>query len=498
VKPPLVSLTLFLPLAGAIAVTLIPREALRTIRRVTLLITLGTLGLSLLVLARFDPSEGGFQMIETLRWVPAVGASYRVGVDGISLWMVLLTAFLMPPSVLASWRITKRVKEFHAVMLIVETGMLGVFLALDLVLFYVFWEGALVPMYFLIGVWGYERRVYAAVKFFIYTLAGSLLMLAGILGLYFIGERTFDLGQLLEAAIPSGYQGWLFAAFFASFAIKVPIWPLHTWLPDAHTEAPTAGSVLLAGILLKMGAFGFLRFSMPLFPEAARAFAPWLALLGVIGILYGGVVSAVQRDLKRLVAYSSVSHLGFVVLGIAALTMVATSGSVLQMVNHGLSTGALFLLVGMLYDRAHSREIADFSGLQTLMPVFAGVFLMVALSSLGLPGLNGFVGEFLILSGSLPVYRLLTGAGALGVLLAAVYLLWAYERVFTGPQRVPHPERRTAWRDLGARELAIVAPLLVLILVIGVYPRPFLDRIEPSVAEVIQKVHGPSGGLAAR
>jgi NADH-quinone oxidoreductase subunit M len=493
----LLSWTLFLPLIGVVFVALTSRDS-KASRYVTLIFTTSTFLVSLMILGRFDPSEAGTQLVTTARWVPSAGATYRLGVDGISLWMVLLTTFLTPLSVLASWHVTKRVKTFHIVLLFLETGMLGVFLALDLILFYVFWEGMLIPMYFLIGIWGYERRVYAAVKFFLYTLAGSLLMLAGVLGLYFLGGRTFDLARLIENGVPAAAQGWLFGAFFASFAIKVPIWPFHTWLPDAHTEAPTAGSVLLAGVLLKMGAYGFLRFSIPLFPEASRSFAPWLALLGVIGIVYGGIVSIMQSDIKRLVAYSSVSHLGFVVLGIGALTTVATSGSVLQMVSHGLSTGALFLLVGMLYERAHTRQIKDFGGLAGVMPAYAGVFLFIALSSLGLPGLNGFVGEFLILSGTFTVGRALAIFGAVGIVLAAIYLLWAYERMFTGVARVPQGERRHSWKDLSFREAVVVAPILALVVLIGVYPKPFLDRIEPSVDKVLQSVTSKSTELARR
>jgi NADH-quinone oxidoreductase subunit M len=502
-KFPILSVLLFLPLAGALVVAAMPKDAIKSARVFALLTSIATLAVAAGVLVRFDKANPGFQMVQAVRWIPSSGAAYRVGIDGISLWMVLLTAFLTPLALLASWNVAKKPKAFNVIVLVLETGMLGVFLALDLLLFYVFWEGMLIPMYFLIGLWGYERRVYAAVKFFIYTLAGSLLMIVGILALYFIGgnaigERTFDLSKLIGAGLSVGAQKWMFAAFFASFAIKVPIFPFHTWLPDAHTEAPTAGSVLLAGVLLKMGAYGFLRFSIPLFPDAARAFAPALATLGVIGIVYGGVVSIVQRDLKRLIAYSSVSHLGFVVLGIAALGTVGTSGSVLQMLNHGLSTGALFLLVGMLYDRAHTRQIADFGGMAKVMPVYSGVFLLVALSSLGLPGLNGFVGEFLILNGSFSAFRVLTIVGASGVVLAAIYLLWAYERVFTGAEKVPHSERRSLWRDLQAREVAALAPIVAAIFFIGIYPKPVLDRIEPSVARMVSYLDHSQPRLAQR
>jgi NADH-quinone oxidoreductase subunit M len=491
---PILTVTLALPLAGAVAVAAIPKESYGAIRTVALVSTVVTFLVSLDILFRFSTANGGQQLVEQAQWVPAAGASYKLGVDGISLWMVLLTTFLMPASVLISYRITERVKAFFIVILVLETSLLGVFLTLDLALFYVFWEAMLVPMYFIIGIWGYDRRRYAAVKFFLYTLAGSLVMLVGILYLYAAGGHTFDLTSLAHVHLSGAAQDWLFWAFFASFAIKVPIFPLHTWLPDAHTEAPTAGSVLLAGVLLKMGAYGFLRFSVPLFPEAAHRYAPVLATLGVIGILYGGVVAIVQKDLKRLVAYSSVSHMGFVVLGIAALTPIATTGSVLVMLSHGLATGALFLLVGMLYDRAHTRQIADFGGVATALPIYAGIFLFVALVSLGLPGLSGFVGEFLVLNGSYPVDRVLAILGTGGVLLSAIYLLWAYERVFTGPTRLPHGERKSLWRDLSFRELAAVVPLLVMTLVIGVYPRPFLSRIEPSVRTAIHAATAPGGG----
>ncbi|HLF69832.1 MAG TPA: NADH-quinone oxidoreductase subunit M, partial [Actinomycetota bacterium] len=423
---------------------------------------------------------------------------YHLGIDGISLWLVLLTTLLMPLCVLASWKVTDRVKSFHLVLLVLETGILGVFLALDLLLFYVFWEGMLIPMYLLIGIWGYQRRVYAAVKFFLYTLTGSLLMLVGIVSLYFLGPHTFDLTKLAQVHFAHSAQLWLFAAFFASFAIKIPIFPFHTWLPDAHTEAPTAGSVLLAGVLLKMGAYGFLRFSFPLFPEAVARFAPVMVVLGVIGIVYGGLVSIVQRDIKRLVAYSSVSHLGFVVLGIGVLNQIATSGSVLQMINHGLTTGALFLLIGMLYQRAHTRQISELGGVNRLMPVFGGLFLITSLASLGLPGLNGFVGEFLILNGSFTYSRPIAVIATSGVVLAAIYLLWAYERVFTGPANLPHQERKSIWSDVSLREVLVVAPLVVMSFVIGIFPRPFLERIEPSVARLIDNVHQPTLRLAGK
>ena len=488
---PLLTVTLLLPLAGALIVGLIPKESTRLIRAVALISTLVTFVVSLFIVFHFDASVAGPQLEDQARWVPQVGATLHLGVDGISLWLVILTTFLMPASVLVSQHVGEKVKAFHIVLLVLETSLLGVFLSLDLALFYVFWEAMLVPMFFLIGIWGYERRRYAAVKFFLYTLSGSLIMLVGILFLYFFGGHSFDIASISHVHFAKSTQAWLFWAFFASFAVKVPLFPLHTWLPDAHTEAPTAGSVLLAGVLLKMGAYGFLRFSIPLFPDAAHRYAPVLGLLAVIGILYGGAIAVVQKDLKRLVAYSSVSHLGFVVLGIAALTTTATTGSVLQMVNHGLSTGALFLLVGMLYDRAHTRQIADFGGLAGVLPVYGGLFLFVCLTSLGLPGLNGFVGEFMILNGTFPVLRVLAILGSGGVVLSAIYLLWAYQRVFHGEPKVPHAERKSIWKDLSFRELCAVVPLLIMTVVIGVYPRPFLSRIEPSVR---QAIHGGSTG----
>ena len=495
---PILTVVTFLPLVGVLALAVIPAASIRLIRVTALLASLGTLVVSGVMLAGFDKRDGGFQMVEKMSWISSVGADYHLGVDGISLWLVILTALLFPVCILSSWGVDKRVKAFHVVLLLLETGIIGVFLALDLLLFYVFWEGMLIPMYLIIGVWGYTRRVYAAVKFFLYTLAGSLLMLVGIAALYFLGGKTFDLTELTGQVFGMKAQTWLFAAFFASFAIKIPIFPFHTWLPDAHTEAPTAGSVVLAGVLLKMGAYGFLRFSLPLVPDASKEFAPWMALLGVIGIVYGAAVSIVQKDLKRLVAYSSVSHLGFVVLGIAAINLVGTSGSVLQMVNHGLSTGVLFLMIGMLYQRGHTRKIDEMAGVNSVMPVFGGLFLLATLSSLGLPGLNGFVGEFLILNGSFEVFRAITIVSTSGVVLAAIYLLWAYERVFTGVPRLPHLERKQIWSDISLREVAVVAPLLAAIVFIGVYPKPVLERIEPSVKRLVTHVNGTPTGVAGR
>lgn len=483
------SWTLWLPLAGAVILAAFPKTWDRAIRGWTLAVSLGAFGVSLAVLARFKTSPG-MQMVENVSWIRQIGARYHLGVDGISLFLVLLTTFLVPICVLASWTVTKNPKLFHGLLLALETAVIGVFLANDLLLFYLFWEGMLVPMYFLIGYWGYERRIYAAVKFFIYTLLGGLLMLAGIILLAFaaksqLGHLTFDLQQLQSVTLAAGTERWLFFAFFAAFAIKIPLFPVHTWLPDAHTEAPTAGSVILAGVLLKMGGYGFLRYAVNLFPRAAHDYAPWIVALAIIGIIYGALVATMQRDLKRLVAYSSVSHLGFVVLGIFAFTVTSAQGASLQMINHGLSTGALFLLVGMLYERRHTREIADFGGLARSAPVLSGVFLVVALSSLGLPALNGFVGEFLVLVGTFTVQRVWAVLAATGVILAAVYLLWSYQRVFHGD--ITREENRKV-ADLDAREKLLLAPVVGLIVLFGVWPQPLLQRMEPSVRSVVERV----------
>jgi NADH-quinone oxidoreductase subunit M len=486
----LLSWTLWLPMAGALALAFFPRARHTAIRWWTLAISLATLGTALAILARFDKSDAGFQLVEQHEWIRAFGASYHVGVDGISLWLVVLTAFLFPVCVLASWNIVKNPKLFMGLLLALETAILGVFLSMDLLLFYVFWEGMLVPMYFLIGYWGYERRVYAAVKFFLFTLLGGLLMLAGIVVLGFqarsaLGEFTFDYERISRVALSPGIQRWLFLAFFAAFAIKVPLFPVHTWLPDAHTEAPTAGSIVLAGVLLKLGGFGFLRYSLPLFPDAARDAVPYVVVLALIGIVYGAIVCAMQRDLKRLIAYSSISHLGFVVLGIFVFTIQGLQGGTLQMVSHGLSTGALFLLVGMLYERRHTREISDFGGLAAVTPVYAGIFLIVALSSLGLPGLNGFVGEFLVILGAFARNRTWAVIAATGVVLAALYLLWAYQRVFHGPITL---EENRSVPDVSVREALALVPLLAAIVLIGVWPKPFLERMEPALQRVRDRV----------
>jgi NADH-quinone oxidoreductase subunit M len=466
----------------------------------TLIVTTATFVVSLGILAGFDGAAPGFQMTERVPWIEAVNVQYLLGVDGISLFMVLLTTFLMPLAVLASWKQADRVPAFMAALLVLETALLGTFLSLDLLVFFVFFEGMLFPMYLLIGVWGYEKRIYAAVKFFLYTMAGSAFLLAAILFLYFragtqLGEATFELQALQGLDLPVVTARWLFLAFFVAFAVKVPLFPLHTWLPDAHTEAPTAGSVILAGVLLKIGAYGLIRFNLGLFPDAAAYFRTMVLVLAVIGVLYGAVVALVQRDVKRLVAYSSVAHLGFVVLGIFAGSVQAMSGGVIQMVNHGLSTGALFLLVGMLYERLHTRDLDRMGGLASRMPALAGFFLVVALSSLALPGLNGFVGEFLVLVGAFFTHGPFAVLATFGVVLSAVYLLWAYQRAMHGVAREEH----AGLRDLSIREYVVLVPLVAAIVAIGVYPKPMLDRIEPAadrVSQVIRVVEEPRPAVA--
>jgi len=481
----LLSILVFLPIVGAIVLAFIRKENYSAIRITALIFSVVEFVISLPLFFSFDPEIAGMQFVERARWIPEYGISYHLGIDGISLFLVLLTTFLTVLCILSSWSaITVRVKEYMISFLFLETGMVGAFVALDLVLFYVFWEVMLIPMYLLIGVWGDpKRRIYAAIKFFIYTMAGSVLMLVAILTLYFInlkstGAPTFDILDLYKTVIPVGTQYWLFAAFAVAFAIKVPMFPFHTWLPDAHTEAPTAGSVILAGVLLKMGTYGFIRFAMPLFPKAAIAFLPVICILAIIGIIYGALVSMMQADLKRLVAFSSVSHLGYVMLGMFALNMQGVEGSIYQMLNHGVSTGSLFLLVGMIYERRHTRMISDFGGLSKVMPVFAAIFMIVTLSSIGLPGTNGFVGEFLILLGA---FRSKTAYGVLaatGVILGAAYMLWMFQRVMFG--EIKNPENMKL-KDLNRREIATMIPMVVLIFVMGIYPKLFFTKMDVSV-----------------
>ncbi|MGE5460240.1 MAG: NADH-quinone oxidoreductase subunit M [Solirubrobacterales bacterium] len=499
------TLTTFLPLAGAVVLLVWPRVPDDVARGVGLIVSVATFLVSLVILGRFDSGVTGFQLVERAAWVKSVNLQYLLGVDGVSLWMVVLTTFLMPVAILASWKIDDRVRLFMASMLVLETGMIGCFLALDLLLFFLFFEAILFPMYLIIGVWGGERRVYATVKFFLFTMFGSAFLLVAILFVYaksgsLPGGPTFDVRQLVHLSLATTTARWLFLAFLVAFAVKVPLFPLHTWLPDAHTEAPTAGSVILAAVLLKIGAYGLIRFNLSLFPEASRYFANAVSILALIGIVYGAIVALMQTDLKRLVAYSSVSHLGFVVLGTFAFTQQAMAGGVLQMVNHGLSTGALFLLVGMVYERTHTRDLERMGGLMSVTPWLAGTFLFVALSSIGLPGLNNFVGEFLVILGTLGRNVWFGSIAATAVVLAAIYLLWAYQRMALGPV----PEEHRHHRDLSLREVVVLAPVLAAILAFGLYPKILLDRIEPTTAKVVAGVHAtapsavpPSAPVAA-
>jgi len=489
----LLSIVTLLPLLGAIIIMFLPKEGKNAIRSVAFTVTVLDFLISLALFFNFEIPTTAMQFVECYDWIPSLGISYHLGIDGISLFLVLLTTFLTPLCVLGSWKsIQERVKEFMFFMLFLEVGMVGVFVSLDLFLFYVFWEVMLVPMYFLIGIWGGPRRIYAAVKFFLFTMFGSVLMLVAILFLYFnitdpaTGRHTFDLMVVMsQINFPLNVQMWLFGAFALAFAIKVPMFPFHTWLPDAHVEAPTAGSVILAGVLLKMGTYGFLRFCLPLFPKAAVEYVPLISVLAIIGIIYGALVSLVQKDMKKLVAFSSVSHLGFVMLGLFALNINGVSGGLIQMINHGLSTGALFFIVGVVYDRRHTRMIADYGGLAKVMPVYFTVFMIVTLSSIGLPGLNGFVGEFLILVGTFQANIAYAVVAATGVILAACYMLWMFQRVMFG--KVTHAENEKL-PDLSLREKMIFLPILVMIIWIGVYPATFLKRMEPSVAHVIEIV----------
>jgi NADH-quinone oxidoreductase subunit M len=502
--PYLLTILILLPVAGALAAVLYGlagrgREA--HYKWIGLITTTATFAVSLLLLRGVGASGAEFRFEENVSWIGSIGARYHLGVDGISLWLVLLTTLLMPIAILSSWTaIQKRQLSYYVFLLILEAAMIGVFVSLDLLLFYLFFEASLVPMFFLIGIWGGERRIYAAVKFFIYTAVGSLLMLVGIISLYFT-YQSFDYVTILQAMaanpLTARAASFLFVAFGLAFCIKVPVFPFHTWLPDAHTEAPTAGSVILAGVLLKMGTYGLMRFNLALFPEAARAWAPLLITLAVIGIIYGALVAMVQPDVKRLVAYSSVSHMGFVVLGLFSFTELGMQGALYQMLNHGISTGALFLFVGFIYERRHTRMISDFGGLATPMPWFSTLFVIASLSSIGLPFLNGFVGEFLILIGmwtSTAVLHswIVTMLAGTGVIWAAVYMLWMLQRVVFG--KITNPEN-AGLRDLNTRELGLLLPLLALMLFMGVYPRVFLDRSQASVETIRSRVTAsPAGG----
>ncbi|MDX1615522.1 MAG: NADH-quinone oxidoreductase subunit M [Candidatus Promineifilaceae bacterium] len=496
----LLSLVTFFPLIGVAIILLLKymdREDDDLIRYLAIGTSAITFVISLIVLAVFDNSDPGLQLIDRFEWIPTLGVNYFLAVDGTSILFLLLTTFVSLLAIVASWSaIGKQVKQYYVFMLLLEAGMTGVFLAQDLFMFYIFWEFTLIPMYFLIGIWGGGRRVYAAIKFFLYTMAGSLLMLLAILYLG-LTHDTFALPELIagrDAFAAANIQRFLFLGFAIAFAIKVPLFPFHSWLPDAHTEAPTAGSIILAGILLKMGTYGFIRFNLPLFPEASAYFAPAIAILAIIGIIYGAIVSFPQKDVKRLVAYSSVSHLGFVMLGIFSLNEAGLQGGILQGINHGLSTGALFFLVGILYEQRHTREMSAFGGIRLAMPIFSTLSLIVVLSSMGLPGLNGFVGEFTILLGSMGAQEALgpnpwiyTAFATSGVILAAIYLLWMYQRVFMGP--LDNPENQTL-RDVNRRELAVFLAFLVFIFWIGLAPAPYFDLMDSSVADLVNNLSG--------
>ena len=491
---PILSLLIFFPILGAMVLLFLNKENGRGLRWVALIFSLIEFIFSLPLFFAFDSKTAAMQFVENYSWIQSYGISYKLGIDGISLLLVLLTTFLTILCILCSWTaITFRVKEFMVSFLFLETGMIGALVALDLILFYVFWEVMLIPMYLLIGVWGDpKRRIYAAIKFFLFTMAGSVLMLVAILALYFINQKatgvsTFDVLELYKLGLPVETQYWLFGAFALAFAIKVPMFPFHTWLPDAHTEAPTAGSVILAGVLLKMGTYGFIRFAIPLFPNAAFDLMPLVSVLAIIGIIYGALVSMMQPDLKRLVAFSSVSHLGYVMLGMFAFNMQGIQGSIYQMLNHGISTGSLFLIVGMVYERRHTRLIADFGGLSKVMPIYAVFFMIVTLSSIGLPGTNGFVGEFLILLGAFRSNIVYGVLAAIGVVLGAAYMLWMFQRVMFG--KITRPENEKL-KDLNGREITILVPMVILIFLMGIYPKVFFSKMDVSVEKFIKDFKG--------
>ncbi len=498
----LLSYILFSPLAAAIILLFIPSSQRTAIKVWANLSSLGVFLLSLNLWQKLDRANGGFQLVERAEWIPAIGVSYYLGMDGISLLLVLLTTLTSFLAVLSSWTaIHDRIKQYYVMMLVLECGMIGVFLALDFLLFYVFWEVVLVPMYFLIGVWGGPRKLYAAIKFILYTIFGSVLLLLGILTMYFqhhaqFGVYTFEIAELMKVTMPLHLQQWVFWAFFIGFAIKVPMFPFHTWLPDAHTEAPTAGSVILAAVLLKMGTYGFIRFSLPLLPRAS--IEPWIVQvmigLSLVAILYGALVSLMQPDWKKLVAYSSVSHLGFCTLGIFSLTHNGIAGSVIQQINHGISTGMLFLIVGVAYERRHTREIKEYGGLAHVMPGFAFVFAFAMLSSAGLPLLNGFIGEFTILMGAFEANWRWAALAVPGIVLGAAYLLWLYQRVMLG--QITNPVNLKL-PDLNPREWAVFAPLILWALAIGVYPKPYFEILERPVAQIVERVTTETATQAA-
>ncbi len=502
---PILSLILFTPLVGAAALLFVSKKQEDLIRWIANLFALAGFVVSVPLWFWYQPSGPQFQFVERVPWIPSVGAEYFLGVDGFSVLLILLTTLMGVIAVLSSWTaITERVKEYYVFLLMLQAGMIGAFVSLDFLLFFLFFEVMLVPMYFLIGIWGSDRRLYSAIKFFLYTLVGSVVMLLGILAIYFhqaeaTGVYSFDVTRFHQMNAPFNLQWWVFLAFFLGFSIKVPMFPFHTWLPDAHTDAPTAGSVILAAILLKMGTYGFIRFSLPILPEASKAFVPFIVLLSVIGIIYGALVAMAQKDWKRLVAYSSVSHMGMVMLGMFALNPVGITGSIVQQINHGISTGALFLIVGIVYERRHTRMIAEYGGLSKIMPVYAAIFMVMTMSSIGLPTLNGFIGEFLILQGVFVVDKVWALLAGSGIILGAAYMLWLYQRTMFGKIENPKNEKLT---DLNAREVAIFVPLLILAVWIGLYPKPFLDRLVPTVTNVMSRINpayaAAAGALAAK
>ncbi len=489
------TLITFFPLLGIpiiVFLSILFEESEELQKICALVVTLIAFVISIPLFTKFQSGVPGMQFEQFLPWIEGLGVNYHIGIDGISLFLVLLTTFIMPITILSAWNsIEKGLREFLILLLFLETALIGTFIALDMILFFIFWEAVLIPMYFVIGIWGTERRIYAAVKFFIYTAFGSALMLIAIFYLYFLhleqfGVPSMDVLDFYKLSVPFGGvlspQGLAFLAFFLAFAIKVPMFPFHTWLPDAHVEAPTAGSVILAAVLLKMGTYGFLRFLMPFFPEATVAFLPFLIAIAIIGIIYGAMVAFAQTDLKKLVAYSSVSHLGLVMLGILVLNIQGVEGGIYQMINHGLSTGALFIIVGMIYERRHTKKIAEFGGIAKVMPIFAAFFLLATLSSIGLPLLNGFVGEFLILLGAFKFNYVYSILGATGLILGAVYMLWAYQRVMFGPLEKP---ANKALIDINLREIMVLLPIAILMFVMGIYPKPFLSRMEGSVEALL-------------
>ncbi len=497
----LLSVILFTPLAGALLLLLIPRRHETAIRWAANIFGVAGFSVSLPLWFRYQTQGDAWQFVERGAWIPSIGAEYFLGVDGLSALLVLLTTIIGAIAILSSWSsITERVKEYYVFLLVLQTGMIGAFVSLDSLLFFLFWEVMLVPMYFIIGIWGGRRRLYSALKFFLFTLVGGVVMLLGILAIYFYahavtGVYTFDITKFHELSMPPGMQTWVFLALFCGFAVKVPMFPLHTWLPDAHTDAPTAGSVVLAAIMLKMGTYGFLRFSIPVLPDATRQFVPMMAALAIVGIVYGALLALAQTDWKRLIAYSSVSHMGMAMLGMFALTPVGITGSIVHQLNHGISTGALFLLVGIAYERRRTRDISAFGGLSAVMPVFAAVFLLMTLSSIGMPALNGFIGELLVLQGIFVVNRTWAAIAATGIVLGAAYMLWLYQRTMFG--RLDNPANQTL-SDLSAREVATFLPLVALAIWIGIYPTPLLRRLDASVGRIVMRVNSVYGPAIAK